>query len=242
MNTLKRLKKVSVYFLFVPSILLISMSVLDLFKSEQDLVKLKESVEMQTDKDKKKIDFKKLKNINPDIVAWLEVDNTDISFPVLQGKDNKYYLTHAYDRTYSKLGSIFLDSDADKNFTNRNTFIYGHNVYSTKKMFSFLENYMSVDFYTAHSSFSIYTTHQELKAKIFSVYEDQWDSFSYQTNIDTNVSMLSYIKMIKEKSIYDTGIEVKETDNIITFYTCSFNDMESGNVPIKRYYVHAVIK
>ena len=71
---------------------------------------------------------KELKEENQDIVGWLEIEDTNINYPVLQGKDNEYYMTHNYKKQKSKNGSIFLDKDYDWNIKGNNLLMYGHNL------------------------------------------------------------------------------------------------------------------
>ena len=40
------------------------------------------------------VDFNKLEEINPDVIAWIEIPGLEISYPVVQGRDNDYYLHH----------------------------------------------------------------------------------------------------------------------------------------------------
>ena len=61
------------------------------------------------------IKLKTLQKENPDIIGWLEIENTNINYPVLQGTDNEYYMTHNYKKEKSKKGSIFLNKDYDWN-------------------------------------------------------------------------------------------------------------------------------
>ena len=42
------------------------------------------------------IDFAGLKAVNPDVIAWIQILALDISYPVVQGKDNAYYLHHVF--------------------------------------------------------------------------------------------------------------------------------------------------
>ena len=42
------------------------------------------------------LQVKQLKEENADIIGWLEIENTTINYPVLQGTDNEYYMTHNY--------------------------------------------------------------------------------------------------------------------------------------------------
>ena len=71
---------------------------------------------------------KKLQEENADIVGWLEIPDTAISYPVLQGTDNEYYMNHNYKKEKSKSGSIFLNKDYDWTIPSTNLLIYGHNI------------------------------------------------------------------------------------------------------------------
>ena len=55
------------------------------------------------------VDFAALAEINPDIVAWIYIEGTEINYPVVQGKDNEHYLHYTFDRNANKAGSIFLE-------------------------------------------------------------------------------------------------------------------------------------
>ena len=50
---------------------------------------------------------KKLQKENDDIVGWLEIEDTNINYPVLQGDDNEFYLNRNYKKEKSEKGSIF---------------------------------------------------------------------------------------------------------------------------------------
>ena len=51
------------------------------------------------------LQVRELQEQNADIVGWLEIENTNINYPVLQGTDNSYYMTHNYKKEKSKNGS-----------------------------------------------------------------------------------------------------------------------------------------
>lgn len=74
------------------------------------------------------VDFKALKKINPDIVAWIRIPDTSIDYPVVQGNDDSYYLTHTFKKTEHVAGAIFLDSDNNADFSDDKNIIYGHNM------------------------------------------------------------------------------------------------------------------
>ena len=74
------------------------------------------------------VDFKALKKINPDIIAWIRIPDTSIDYPVVQGNDDSYYLTHTFKKTEHAAGAIFLDSDNNADFSDDKNIIYGHNI------------------------------------------------------------------------------------------------------------------
>ena len=55
------------------------------------------------------INFNELKNINNDVKGWIKVNGTNINYPFVQSNNNKYYLTHSFDKSYNSAGWLFLD-------------------------------------------------------------------------------------------------------------------------------------
>ena len=86
-------------------------------------------------KTERMIMLEELQKENSDIIGWLEIPNSNISYPVLQGKDNSYYVNHNYKKEYSKNGSLFLDKDYDWSLPSTNLLIHGHNNRGTNEMF-----------------------------------------------------------------------------------------------------------
>mgnify|MGYP002465836722 CR=1 FL=1 len=74
------------------------------------------------------IDFAELIRTNPDFRGWLYFPALDISYPVVQGKDNAYYLHHLFSGESNINGSIFVDCHNQPDFTDQNTIVYGHNM------------------------------------------------------------------------------------------------------------------
>ena len=75
-----------------------------------------------------KIDFEGLQAVNPDVIAWIDIPGLSISYPVVQGTDNAYYLHHLFTGEYNSSGSIFADWHNQQDFTDPNTIVYGHNM------------------------------------------------------------------------------------------------------------------
>lgn len=87
------------------------------------------------------VNFNDLKKTNPDIVGWIKVNGTNINYPFVQSKDNKYYLTHSFNKSYNSAGWVFLDY-RNNNTNNKNTIIYAHGR-TDKTMFGTLKKVLN---------------------------------------------------------------------------------------------------
>lgn len=103
---------------------------------------------------KASIDFQALKEINPDIVAWIRVPEL-FDYPVVQGEDNQYYLSHTFRKESNIAGSIFLDYRNSRDFTDSKNIIYGHNM-KDGSMFHVLRKFQDMDFYNKHREILLY--------------------------------------------------------------------------------------
>ncbi|WP_162300555.1 class B sortase [Anaerosacchariphilus polymeriproducens] len=186
----------------------------------------------QTDTYKKIVDFDKLKKMNDNIKGWIEFELIPISYPIMQGTDNDYYLHHTYRNTENTSGSIFLDYQNKELFKAQNTFIYGHNM-KNGTMFGKLKQYERKEFYDKNQYIWIYTPTANYRYRIFSCYIVRSDGDSYQTDYKDKKEYENYLKMIQNYSSYDTGINLSTDDSIISLSTCTAN-------PDNRFLVHAV--
>lgn len=157
---------------------------------------------------------------NEDIKGILEIDNTDYIVPVLQGNDNDYYLNHDAYGNRSGMGSIYLDYRVDID-TSRKLLIYGHNSSNIDMPFKILEEFYDKDYYDNHKYVLLTTSTTKKRYEIFSVYVETSD-FSYMdVNFASDKDYLEHLTKLKEKSMYDTGVEVTSDDEILILQTCS---------------------
>lgn len=73
----------------------------------------------------------------PDFVAWLEVEGTPISLPVVQPPPEKprdWYLTHNAEGAWDALGCPYLDARTD--VRGRNLLVFAHHRFGSDLMFS----------------------------------------------------------------------------------------------------------
>lgn len=171
----------------------------------------------------KTIDFDKLCKINPDIVAWIEIENTGISYPVVRTKSNEEYLYKDIEGNYSIYGSIFLDErlhDTDLK-ENENNIIYGHNMGRwTDVMFGGLKEYLNGSYLKGHERVTLYTRDATLHYTVTSVMHADISSKVYETDIKGDYG--EWIRKQMEKSIYPCISEksLNECKRALTLSTC----------------------
>ena len=170
-----------------------------------------------------KVDFDKLKEINPDTVAWIRFDEPAvISYPVVQTTDNEKYLTKTFQANDNKLGAIFIDYENHSDFSDKNTFIYGHNLKMGGEMFSQLLEYKEESFYKEHPYFYIYTPDGKVRTyQIFSAGVVEDTAENYKKTYASDEEFETYLNLAKSSSAYDTGAEVTKESKIVSLSTCT---------------------
>lgn len=166
------------------------------------------------------VDFKALREKNPDTVGWLYVGSCGISYPIVQGEDNDYYMNHTFEGTVNSSGAIIIDYRDDKYLKDWNTFIYGHNM-KNGSMFGSLKKLLKDEtLYDSDPYIYVYLPGYIYRYKIFSYYKDKPDSKMYWT-ADTLQEYRQYIRDALSLSVRDLGVETSEENNMVTLVTCS---------------------
>jgi len=178
--------------------------------------------EMVLAPDEVSVDFSGLKRLNEDCVAWILIPNTNINYPVVEGIDNSYYVTHTFKKKSNKSGSIFLDMRNSSDFSDKNTIIYGHNL-KNNKMFSDLRKYLSQSYFDSHKKIIIYTEGKQFIYEAFSVYKTMEDSEAYKVKFKDEETFLNHVDGSIEKSQIVFEGDKSNINNIITLSTCTNN-------------------
>lgn len=179
------------------------------------------------------IDFASLEAINSDVIGWIEMEAIDISYPVVQGTDNNYYLHRTIQKTDNFAGTIFMDFQNHKNFGDRNSILYGHNM-KNGSMFGMLKKYREQETYDKSPYFWIYTKDFIYKYEIYSCAEVDQYSQDYQITFQDRASFEEFLNRTKNQSAIETGIDVEYGDTVITLSTCTGNDTTRFIVQGKR--------
>jgi len=170
------------------------------------------------------VDFNELKNINSNTKGWIQVNGTNINYPFVQAKDNKYYLTHSFDKTYNGAGWVFLDYRNNVRELAKNTIIYAHGR-DDKTMFGTLKNILKNGWLNDYNNYvvKISTENENTLWQVFSVYRIPTTNDYIKVNFNTNDDFIAWSKMLIDRSSYNFNTEVYESDNVLTLSTC-YND------------------
>lgn len=162
-----------------------------------------------------------LLEINPEVVGWITIDNTPINYPLMQHKDNEYYLLHDPSNTSSIYGSIYIDYRNHPSMQNQNTLIYGHNM-NDGSMFHELLKFKDETFFTSHPYLYISNLYERFTYEVFSVYVVDADIETIAPSFSNDEAFLSYLNSCMVRSLYPSDISFNSTDEIVTLVTCSY--------------------
>lgn len=179
------------------------------------------------------VDITKLKEKNADTVGWINVNNTNINYPFVQGKDNSYYLSHSFDKKYNEAGWVFLDYRNSKDLNNKNTILYAHSRLD-KTMFGSLSKVLKFSWYNNKDNHIIRlsTETENTLWQIFSVYKIPEESYYITTNFNSNEEYTKFLNTIKQRSIHNFNTNLDINDKILTLSTC-YSDTERTVVHAK---------
>ena len=188
---------------------------------------------------------KKLLDKNSDLVGYISIENTPVSYPVVQKKSmdpnfntNDYYLYRDFFQNHSDSGCIFMDFRCvfDDVFdhirvapNSENLLIYGHNM-KTESMFGSLRNYMrDYSYYSKHPLVTLSSLYETYTYKIFAVFvvdgEDYTSPYAFNCwntlNFSEESDFYDYVNKAKMRNIISNDVDVTYGDQLLTLYTCS---------------------
>lgn len=183
-----------------------------------------EKIEKQEDKNDLAIKrVQELKKDHPSIIGLIEIPNTEVVYPIVQGEDNWYYLNHDKDGNYHLFGEVFLDSRNDNTFKDRNSVVYGHNIRQAKTIFHELLNYENQEYYDNHKFINIYSLDGYKQYEVINVfYAEPEEPYRERDFIDLD-SYKAFVSKYNEQSLVINNYSKYkdlENRNLLTLSTC----------------------
>lgn len=172
------------------------------------------------------VDFNSLIEKNSDTVAWIQVNGTNINYPVVQATDNNYYLYHAYDHSDNQAGWVFMDYRNNPIEFDRNTIIYGHGM-NNNTIFGTLRYIVESWWYNNPDNHivKLSTPSENTLWQVFSIYTIPEESYYIQTDFIDDTEYNEFLNKLKLRSIYSFNTELNENDKIITLSSCYNNEL-----------------
>ncbi len=184
--------------------------------------------------------YENLYKSNSDLIGWLKIDDTNIDYPVLQTKDNEYYLKHNFENENDKNGAIFLDCECSIVGDNDNMIIYGHHMRSGN-MFGKLDQYSKKAYYEKHKYIHFDTIYEERLYEVMyvfrsKIYAEDVITFKYYQFINANSAeeFDSIMAEMAKLSLYSTGVHAGYGDELITLSTCDYQEKNGRFVVVAK--------
>ena len=184
---------------------------------------IEDAIEIDIEKENYQVNFNDLKKINPDVVGYIKIKNTDIGYAVVKGTDNAYYLKHNIKKEYNVAGWIFADYNNKVDGTDRNLVIYGHDT-KDGSMFGTLHNLLNKDIQEKNENEIIFITENETSYyQIFSTYIIEPEDYYINTFFNSDQEFTNFLNTIKGRTNYDYKVNVSSSDKVLTLSTCTDN-------------------
>ncbi|MCL2407881.1 MAG: class B sortase [Defluviitaleaceae bacterium] len=149
---------------------------------------------------------------NPDYVGWLQINGTNINFPVVRGDDNVRYLTTSFRGEENSFGAIFMDYRSSIGLPH--VIIYGHQARTVTNdwlMFGSLHEFLDEQFLASHPTIHFITNNLLYEFKIFSARLTDIHDPAYQLNFNAPGSFIAFLER------NDAPLDAEQ---IITLSTC----------------------
>lgn len=193
------------------------------------------------------IDWDSLLKINDEIVGWIQVNDTQIDYPVLWHKSDdrtyQYYLSHNYKGGYDSFGSIFVDYRCTSGTDSKNVVLHGHHM-NDGSMFGELMKYGgttgNLDFYKESPTIEFDTPDGNGVYKIISVFKTSTLSthgefFNYMVgDFQNEKDFMNYVYNVRMRSLFNCPVDVNEDDELLTLSTCSYEFTNFRTVVVAR--------
>jgi len=167
------------------------------------------------------VDFEALQAINPDIVAWIFIEGTNIHYPVVQGADNSYYLNRLFDGSYNGAGSIFMDYRNKGDLSGRNTVLYGHHM-QNGTMFNHITKYKDQSFYDAHPVCLVMTPDGNYKLEFFAGFVTNLNTDAWKLEFESDGEFGAWLEQAMASSSFQSKIRPTPQDRVVTLSTCTY--------------------
>ena len=179
------------------------------------------------------LSFEELQALNSDVFAWLSVYGTTIDYPVAQSTDNTKYLNRNIFGEYALAGSLFLDYQNARDFTDFNSIIYGHHM-DKEVMFGGVDKFIDKTYFDERQYGNLFYGGKDHGVEFFAFLEaDAYDGTLFSVALPENVRQ-QYLDNLLAKAKHTREIGVSIEDRIVLLYTCTSNTTNGRHILVGR--------
>ena len=180
------------------------------------------------------MDFSALREVNGEVLGWILIPDTPVSYPLMLGEDNQKYLNTTWRGSRSSVGSIFLECQNSGDLSDFNTIIYGHRT-ANRSMFGSLKDYARQEYWQAHPYIYITDDGGCKTYAVFAAYEVGVKELTYRIGFDGEEDRTQFLDFCTAQSVIDTGVTPSADSRVLTLSTCTGTGHET------RWVVQAVL-
>ena len=167
------------------------------------------------------VSFEELQVMNPEVFAWLTVNDTPIDYPMTQTDNNEKYINTNAEGQYTLSGAIFLDYRNSQNFEDFNSVVYGHHM-EKKKMFGALSDFADKEYFDNHKYGNLYYGGRDHGLEFFAlILTDAYDEILFTPDVKSEEEKEALLNHILSKAMYTRDISVTLDDRIVLLSTCT---------------------
>lgn len=205
--------------------------ILQLNRTKSDLAAINVVLKDPIVKEKTLLDVnEEFYKINSDYVGWISIQDTPISFPVVLGDDNEYYLTHDFYQKSYEYGAIFMDYRNQADFSDTHVAIYGHAA-RYQAMFGYLNQYLDSSFRDKHPIIEIQTKEDIVRYSIFSVYVVDASTTTLDIPSDPPQAH-DLIAFYQSQSKYPIDVSIEHAKQVLSLVSCNY-DVTDGRIIVQ---------
>ncbi len=167
-----------------------------------------------------------LRDVNPDVMGWIEIPGTQLAYPIMDGDDNEYYLEHTWDKKPSKAGSVFIEQLNNTDLRDFNTLFYAHRMMNGS-MFGSLKHFNTKEHFEKYPYVYVLDDNGVHRYEIFSAYTAPVDGYTFVYGFRSEEGMQKFIDYCVSKSVIDTGVVPTLDDKVLTLVTCTGRGYEA---------------
>ncbi|MCL2513306.1 MAG: class B sortase [Oscillospiraceae bacterium] len=170
---------------------------------------------------------------NPDVFAWIKIDDTQINYPVALGEDNRFYLSHNVKKEKATAGAIFMDYRCKRDLSSFNSIIYGHRM-KNGSMFQNISKYRTEQFFDSHRTGTLTTKDAKYDLDIFAYLAVSAYSDAYKAVFNEPEDRQAHLDYIKKNAKIYRNADVGINDSIVTLSTCTYEFENARSVVVAK--------